>query len=102
MKLQVYTVFDRAVSAYLPPFYVRAKGEAIRSFTEACSDPQKNFGKYAQDYGLVYLGEFDDSSGIFTCSDPVRVLSATECMVEVDTPTVGIPSTLRGNGGMPA
>lgn len=82
MKLQVYCVYDKQVQAYLQPFYCRTLGEAIRSFTEAVNDPGKAFGKYATDYSLMGLGEFDDSSGMFLTHDPVRAISATEVIEE--------------------
>lgn len=78
MKLQVYSVYDKAVNAFLQPFYCRSKGEAIRSFTEACSDDKSNFSKYPLDYFLVELGEFDDSTAVFNTHDPVRIVSAHE------------------------
>lgn len=78
MKLRVYTVFDKAVNAYLQPFFCRSKGEAIRSFTEACADPKSNFGKYPVDYTLVELGEYDDVAGLFDAGEPIRVVSAVE------------------------
>ncbi|UDN67680.1 nonstructural protein [robinz microvirus RP_93] len=83
MKLKIYSVFDKAVNAYMQPFYCRSAGEAIRSFTEACNDPTKPFGKYAMDYVLMAHGDFDDNSGLFQCSDPVRVLAANE-VIELD------------------
>jgi len=84
MMLQVFTVFDKAVGAYLQPFYSRAKGEAVRSFADACNDEKSNFRKYASDYVLMFLGEFDDQSGTFACVDPVRIISAVECIVSPD------------------
>lgn len=78
MRLHIYAVHDRAVNAYLQPFYCRSSGEAIRSFTEAVNDPNKPFGKYATDYALFNFGEFDDVSGSFLVHDPVRVISANE------------------------
>lgn len=78
MRLVVFTIYDRAVNGYLPPWYARSKGEAIRSFTEAVNDPTKNFGKYATDYALCELGEFDDNSGEFIVHGPVRVIAANE------------------------
>lgn len=78
MKLMVYTVHDKAVNAYLQPFFCRSKGEAIRSFTEACSDGKSNFGKYPLDYTLVELGDYDDVTGLFSSREPMRVVSASE------------------------
>lgn len=81
MKLQVYTVLDKAVGAYLQPFYARHANEAIRSFTDACQTKDHNFNKYSTDYVLMHLGEFDDGSGLFTCGEPYRIISASECIM---------------------
>lgn len=83
MQLFVFSVYDKAVSAFMPPFFARAKGEAIRMFTEACRDQGKPFGKNASDYTLYELGGFDDVSGVFVTNDPQRVLSALEVGAEL-------------------
>lgn len=80
MILQVYAVFDKAVGAYLPPFYTRSKGEALRSFSDACNDGKSNFTRYPNDYTLFHLGVYDDAGGNFQTFDPVRVISAVECL----------------------
>ncbi|WNK14381.1 MAG: nonstructural protein [Microvirus sp.] len=80
MRLQMFSVYDKQVQAYLPVFFARTIGEAIRSFTEAVNDPAKPFGKYATDYALHSFGEFDDNSGSFLVHDPVRVISANEVL----------------------
>lgn len=84
MKLMVFTVFDKAVSAFLPPFFARSRGEALRSFTEASNDRAHNFSKHAMDYVLMQLGEFDDGNGLFKCHEPERVVAAHECVVPED------------------
>lgn len=86
MKLKVFTVFDKAVGAHLQPFFARSKGEAIRSFTDACSDGKSQFCRHPADYYLVELGDFDDGSGTFACHEPVRILSATEVLPVGDLP----------------
>ncbi|UDN67743.1 nonstructural protein [robinz microvirus RP_106] len=78
MKMQIFSVYDRAVNCFLPPFFCRTQGEAIRSFTEAVNDPSKQFGKYALDYALMGHGEFDDGAGSFFTHDPVRIIAANE------------------------
>lgn len=81
MKLLAFSVFDRAVEAFLPPFFVRHRGEALRSFIDACNDRSHQFSKHVLDYTLMFVGEFDDTRGAFDqLSDPVRVVSATECL----------------------
>lgn len=80
MILHVYTVYDSAVQAYLQPFFCRSRGEALRSFGDACNDKSKPFFQHGLDYTLVYLGEFDDAGGTFSCAPPVRIISAHECV----------------------
>jgi len=82
MRLQAFSVFDKAVGAFLPPFYVRSRGEALRGFSQAVNDEKHDFNRHAADFSLMFLGEFDDQSGVFQTSDPVRVISAFECLAE--------------------
>ena len=79
MNFKVYAVFDKAVSAYLPPFYARADGEASRSFAEACKD-RNQFAAHVDDYTLFVIGVFDDSTGRFTNvpDAPMRLISGQE------------------------
>ncbi|AXH74342.1 MAG: nonstructural protein [Microviridae sp.] len=80
MKLLVFAVFDKAVKAYTKPFYVRSRGEALRSFVDACNDEKMEFARHAGDYSLYYVGEFDDNAGTFSTIDPERVITAVECV----------------------
>jgi hypothetical protein len=57
---KVFTVYDAKTKAYLPPFHSHALGQAERSFTEACNDPSHEFSKYAEDFTLFYIADFDD------------------------------------------
>lgn len=77
--LQVFAVFDSAVGAYMPPFTMKSKGEALRSFMSASQDSDHNFFKYAPDYTLFHLGSYDEASGQFTQdSPPVSLGTALE------------------------
>lgn len=77
MILGIYSVRDKAVDAFLPPFFSRAKGEAIRSFASAVSQADHQFAKSKGDFELYSLGTFDDISGVVT-SEVGRVISALE------------------------
>jgi len=66
MKLKAYTVYDSKAEAYLPPFFVQSRGLAIRSFTDAANSADHNFSRYASDFTLFELGEWDDSNSVFT------------------------------------
>lgn len=66
MKLLLAAVKDNAVDAFQPGIHVvRAKGEALRNFSNAVNDPNPNnvINKHAQDFDLWILGELDDQTG---------------------------------------
>lgn len=66
MILKVFCVFDAKVEAYLQPFFLRTRLEAIRTFTEAANDGNSNIAKYPQDFVLFELGTYNDSNGTFS------------------------------------
>lgn len=76
MILQIYSVRDDAIGAFMNPFYTRSRGEALRSFQDAVNDPKSTFNSHVTDYNLYYLGEYDDNTGIFTPVPPDHVISA--------------------------
>jgi len=80
--LEAYSVLDRAVKSFLQPFFVRARGEALRSFTEVVNTKDHQFNKHATDYTLYYVGRFDDASGMFETVEPVRCVSGLEVLVD--------------------
>lgn len=74
MKLQMYAVYDRMVEAYMQPFFVRSRGEAVRMWKATVNEANSNFGKHAKDYACVYIGDWDDSSGVVDCNvEPFRL-----------------------------
>lgn len=81
MGLEAYSVYDKAVGAFLPPVFVRSRGEMIRSFTDAVNSKEHQFNRHCSDYTLYFLGMFDDDSGMIESADPVRVVSALEVLV---------------------
>lgn len=67
MILLAFAVYDKKVGAYMQPMFFRSKGEACRSFLDACTVESQPFMKHPEDYGFAYLGDFDDSTGSITC-----------------------------------
>ena len=63
MLYKVYTVYDTKAEIYMNPFFQKARGEAIRSFTNLANDESTTVGKYPADFVLFEIGEYDDSSG---------------------------------------
>lgn len=83
MKMYVFSVFDKAVNAYNTPFYARTTAEAIRSFGGLVNDASTNVAKHPSDFVLFVLGAYDDNSGLFECSEPRRIVGATEIVEDV-------------------
>lgn len=66
MILKVFSVYDVKAEAYLQPFFMTSKGQAVRGFTDLLNDGQSQFSKHPGDFTLFELGSFDDSNGFFT------------------------------------
>lgn len=81
--LKVYTVYDKAVGSFMPPFYCKADGEAIRSFMDAVNQSDSPFFKHPGDFELYALGDFDQGSGLYECGSPRRIISASEVAAKV-------------------
>ena len=65
MRYVIVAIHDTAVGAYMQPFFVRSKGEAMRAFLDSVADPKMAFHHHPGDYHLCYLGEYDDAMGCF-------------------------------------
>lgn len=66
MIQKIFSVYDKAAQAYLPPFFMPARGQAIRAFSDMVNSSDNQFGKHPEDYQLHELGEFNDDSGLIT------------------------------------
>ena len=66
MIQQIYVVHDKAVGAYLRPFFQRTHAEAIRTFKSAANDPSSPFNQFPNDYTLFYIAEYEEESGNIT------------------------------------
>ena len=76
---KIFSVYDSAVGSYLTPFFAPSKGAALRSFRDAVNNRDHQFNKYAADYTLFELGEFDDNNGsVVMLSTPLSLGVALE------------------------
>jgi hypothetical protein len=79
MIYKVFSVLDTAVKAYLPPIYLRSRGEATRMVTESLRDEKHQFAKHSSDYALYELGEWNDETGLYNTHEaPVLIGSVSE------------------------
>ena len=79
MQLKIYEIYDSGVERYLQPFFARAKGEAVRAVQELVNDSNHQFSKYAEQFTLFEVGEFDDENGniqMYTAKESIANLVA--------------------------
>lgn len=74
MKLNMYSIFDIAVGAYMRPFFMQADGQAQRMFIDMCGDAEHDVGKHPEDYSLVRIGVWDDQ-------DANTSVEAVSCLI---------------------
>lgn len=85
MTLDVFSVRDKAIEAFMQPFFARSVSEAVRMFTDACKDEKGDFNRHAADYTLFRIGHWDDQSGLMIQDDklhPERIISALDCIAK--------------------
>lgn len=80
--MKVFCVYDAAVGAYMQPFFMRSKGEAVRGFTEICNDSNSQFFKHPHDFVLYEIGDFDDQTGRILPKEPKSIGHAFEFVRE--------------------
>lgn len=81
MSLQIFAVYDKKAVAYNLPLFFHQKGQALRAFSDAVTDPQSPFFKHPEDYALHHLGEFSDLTGIIKpLPNPVPLEEALNCV----------------------
>lgn len=62
MKFKIFCVYDSKAEAYMQPFLMPTKGQAIRAFQTTVNDPSTDFNKYPGDFTLFEIGEWDDQT----------------------------------------
>ncbi len=60
---KVFSIFDSKADAFLQPFFSPTAATALRGFEKACQDETTDFHRFAGDYTLFEIGEWDQSEG---------------------------------------
>ncbi len=85
MKLEIFSVFDSKAEAYIQPFFSQTIGTALRDFEAAVNTETHQFSKYAADYTLFHLGDFEQATAKWTLKDaPVNLGNALTFMKELN------------------
>jgi len=75
MELMIVSIRDIVADVYLPPQFANNLGGAIRSFGDACKDPQSPLNKHPEDYELYHLGNYHDADATFKLLDKPKQIS---------------------------
>ena len=75
-KLKVFVVHDIKVGAYLPPFFARSVGEALRNWEATVNDGKSLMSTHPEDFSIFETAEYDDENGRFTQHDSLRPLGS--------------------------
>lgn len=79
----IYAVKDLAVQAFGTPFFVRAKGEALRSFQDEANrrDSDSAIAKHPEDYELYRIGDFDDQTGTIIAAQAPELVARAKDLI---------------------
>lgn len=84
MKVQIVAVRDRAMDAFMRPFFVPTIGMAVRSFQDEvnrrASDNPMN--AHPEDYDLYALGTFDEETGRFEQLEQPKMVAIGKDMIK--------------------
>ena len=84
--MKLYCIYDRKGELMNPPFVQQNNAMAIRQFQIMVNQPSTPdrsniIHDYHEDFVLMYLGEFDDKTCVFSPQNPTLLLStATELL----------------------
>lgn len=74
----LFCVRDRKANVFKPPFPEKNKVEAVRAFQIVCNKEgdHNQFRLYPDDFELLYLGEFNESTGKFALVEFPEVMAS--------------------------
>lgn len=84
MKMNIYSVYDKAAQAFTQQFFDRNHGAVIRSFQDATKNTETDIGKHPEDYVLYYNGYFDTNSGEIQPDEntPMKLITGLDCSLK--------------------
>lgn len=73
--MKLFSVHDNKAKYYLTPFFMKTTAEAIRGFSEVCQDDKSQFNKYPNDFTLVEMGTYDETTGKTNLYDTIAIIA---------------------------
>ncbi len=82
MKHNIYSIYDTAAALYMRPIFVQSDGQAVRLFSDLACDAESEVGKHPEDYTLIRLGIYDDTTGNLTNENNASLVTGLECVAK--------------------
>ena len=77
--MKCFSVFDTKANMFGVPFFAVSVGVASRLFADLVADNRSTIYRYPADFALYEIGDFNETSGLFTSLDrPNHVCNASE------------------------
>jgi hypothetical protein len=80
MRMNVYSVFDRASGVYDRPWCAHSDQAACRSFSDVACDADHPVGKHPDDFTLFRVGTWNDEKGELRASSVEKVINGAEAV----------------------
>lgn len=74
MEYQIVAIRDKALEAFMRPFFAAAVAAAVRDFQDAMKDTQVPMHKHPEHYSLWHFGSFNDANGQFTTFETPKLI----------------------------
>lgn len=84
---KIYVVKDLAVQAHGLPFFMRSKGEAIRSFQDEVNGRGQDnsaIAAHPEDYELYEIGEYDEENGTIDTNEKNELVARAKDLVTLE------------------
>lgn len=78
MRLNIFSIHDRASGAFMRPWFARSDQEAMREFDNLAVNAEHPIGQHPKDYTLFRIGTFDDNKGTIVGEQPEGLANALE------------------------
>ncbi len=80
MKQNLYAIYDTASALYLRPIFAQSDGQAMRSFADAAVAAEGEIGKHPEDYTLVRIGMWEDTTAKLVDEQNASLLTGLEAV----------------------
>ncbi len=91
MKMEIVAIYDKAIEAYMRPFFCQSLGQAIRQFTDEVNRKDGSpMGDHPQDYTLFHIGTFHDGNANLNELEPHCLARAHEIVQKPENTQAGV------------